>query len=115
MTNLNSESANPDTHEGQAVGAILTVKQKPWYPADIGPSLLTEVGDRIKVLQHFRKECAKVNLVKVRNLRTGGEGVIGWSAFRAVSTRKMCGCPQAKCGCVYEDFHASLAYKVQNI
>jgi hypothetical protein len=32
-----------------------------------------------------------------------------------VSTRKMCGCPQAKCGCVYEDFHASLAYKVQNI
>ena len=93
------------------MGAVLTVKQKPCYPSDIGPILLTEVGDKIEVLRHFRKDSSKVSLVKGKNLRTGGEGLMGWQAFRAVGTRMMCGCAHAKCDCVYEDFEVSLEHK----
>jgi hypothetical protein len=75
MTNLSSDSANPDTREGQAVGAILAVKQKPWYSADIGPILISEVGDKIKVLQHFRKDRSRSTLSK---LRISEREVKGW-------------------------------------
>lgn len=112
---FNAESASPDTREGQSIGAILTVKQKPWYQSDMGPILLTEVGDKVKVLQHFRKDCSTTTLVKVKNLRTGVEGVIGWNAFRAVGARMMCGCKEAKCHCIYEDIYASLEYRERNI
>jgi len=54
-------------------------------------------------------------LVKVKNLRTGVEGVIGWNAFRAVGARMMCGCKEAKCHCIYEDIYASLEYRERNI
>ncbi|KAE9364438.1 hypothetical protein N431DRAFT_421418 [Stipitochalara longipes BDJ] len=110
-TNLDFESANPDTRRGQTVGSVFTVKQKPCYPSDIDPILLTEIGDKVEVLRHFRKDSSKVSMVKGKNLRTGGEGMMGWDVFRAVGTRMMCGCTQAKCVCVYEDFEASLEYK----
>ena len=93
------------------MGVVLTIKQKPCYPSDIGPILLTEVGDKIEVVRHFRKDFSKDSLVKGKNLRTGGEGLLGWSAFRVVGTRMMCGCAQANCDCMYEDFDASLEYK----
>lgn len=73
-----------------------------------GAVLGTEVGDRVRVLKHFSNDAAKV---KVRNLRTGGEGLISWDAVREVSSRSTCACFGSQCRCVYEYFVASMAYK----
>ncbi|PMD37396.1 hypothetical protein L207DRAFT_75470 [Hyaloscypha variabilis F] len=109
--NLDLETADPDTRRGQSVGAVLTVKHNPCYPTDIGPILQTEIGDKVLVLRHFRKDSSQLSMVKGKNLRTGGEGLIGWKAFRALGARMMCGCTRAKCNCVYDDFEASMEHK----
>ncbi|KAH8656618.1 hypothetical protein BGZ60DRAFT_567743 [Tricladium varicosporioides] len=103
---------HPSTGAGQQVGAILRVKQKPWYWASFGPKIQIEVGDFVKILKHCKNDSSKV---KAKNLRTGAEGYLRWDAFLAVSPRRICGCESACCYCEYEDYDASMRSEAADI
>ncbi|KAH6665757.1 hypothetical protein B0J14DRAFT_605818 [Halenospora varia] len=103
---------HPATAAGQRVGAILRVKQRPWYGAGFGPRIQVEVGDFVKITQHCKDDSSKV---KGRNLRTGAEGYLRWDAFLKVSPRRICGCGGACCYCEYEDYEASMKSEAANI
>jgi hypothetical protein len=89
--------------QGQLVGAILVIMQKPCYPSNFDPVFSIEFGYRAIVRQHFSDDARKV---KVKNLRSRGQGMVAWSAFRAVNARSICGCGEGKCYSVYHDFKA---------
>jgi hypothetical protein len=97
----------PWTRDGQKLKAILSVKQKPWYPDNFGKKLAIEVGDFVQVLS-FSKD--KSMQLKAKNPRTGGEGNMCWNAFKNVNAREVCGCKKHTCYCNYDNFKKSMAY-----
>lgn len=100
------ETDNPNTRQGQTVGAILKVKHKP-QDSDLYDKLGFEVNDFVEILS-FSK--SKSMVVEGRNLRTGARGQVHWMAFKKVNTRNICGCEKYRCYCRYVDFNKSMAF-----
>jgi hypothetical protein len=103
-----TQLSDPNTADGQTVGTTLQVRHTPWYPDDFGPTLSIQPGDFVRVLDFSKENSMKL---KGKNLRTGGEGILYWNAFKNVNTREVCPCDRYTCYCKYDDFEKSIAYK----
>lgn len=71
---------DPFSAEGQAVGAVLAIKQDLLGTTRLVNGVGIEVGDRVLVLEHSQDLSSRV---KVKNLRIGGERRIKWAAVKS--------------------------------
>lgn len=88
------KAADPETLEGQRVGAILRVK---WISNSI--NCHPAVGDYVKILDFDLH-----GWVDVENMRTGGKSSIKWEVMFPVPYYRKCLCSLGTCVCVYGSY-----------
>lgn len=94
-------AADPNTLEGQKVGAILVIKHKPTNTPAARQDYPPEIGDHVQLLAVPSAD--SVLTVSVKNLRTVQAGDIVWSGVFPLGERQICQC--------YYDYNMSFSYR----